>query len=99
MAAIPALRPGHMIPLLRVRCDALPENFEYQDDGCEVAPACLSCPLERCRYDEFHGLHMARLRARNPQVVALRRDGALIREIMAQFRLSRRQVYRVLAQA
>jgi hypothetical protein len=23
----------------------------YVDDGCEVHPACLSCPLPACRYD------------------------------------------------
>ena len=23
----------------------------FEDTGCEVAPACLACPLPRCKYD------------------------------------------------
>ena len=28
--------------------DSLPEAHHYQDDGCDLAPACLRCPLPRC---------------------------------------------------
>lgn len=31
--------------------DHLPENTHYRDDGCEIAPHCLQCPLPACRYD------------------------------------------------
>ena len=24
----------------------------YTDDGCEVSPTCLTCPLAACRYDD-----------------------------------------------
>lgn len=41
-----------MKPLPEVRSDALPENYEYTDDGCTKAPSCLSCPFELCRYDD-----------------------------------------------
>lgn len=33
------------------RSDAYPELVNYEDRGCSVAPRCLSCPLEVCRYD------------------------------------------------
>ena len=36
----------------KVRTDALPEHITYQDTGCELAPSCLTCPLERCQYDD-----------------------------------------------
>jgi hypothetical protein len=39
----------------RVRSDTLPEHLAYRDAGCELAPRCLRCPLERCRYDEPGG--------------------------------------------
>ena len=27
----------------------------YPDQGCELAPACLSCHLPRCRFDQVEG--------------------------------------------
>lgn len=35
----------------KVRADAYPENTTYVDNGCSLAPACLTCPLAVCRYD------------------------------------------------
>ena len=98
MAAIPALRPGSMTPLLsRVRTNALPENVVYRDDGCEVAPRCTECPLERCRYDEPNGLMTVRMRERNAQIIALQRTGATVKELTQHFGLGRRAMFRVLA--
>ena len=31
--------------------DRLPEQTHYRDDGCEISPRCLECPLPACRYD------------------------------------------------
>jgi magnesium transporter len=39
----------------RTRMDALPENTDYADGGCDLYPSCLRCPLPRCRYDEPGG--------------------------------------------
>ncbi len=30
----------------------------YQDRGCEVAPACLRCPLAECKYDNERGYEL-----------------------------------------
>ena len=35
-----------------VRRDSLPEHARYKDEGCELSPSCLRCPLPRCQYDE-----------------------------------------------
>ena len=40
----------------KIRKEALPENAEYRDTGCELAPSCLSCPFVRCRYDYPDGI-------------------------------------------
>ena len=98
MAAILTVQPGSTLRR-RTRRDALPEGYQYRDDGCEVAPACLECPLERCRHEEPNGLLTVRLRARNPQIVASRRDGETVDEIADRYSLSRRTVFRVLAEA
>ncbi|MCI0778246.1 MAG: hypothetical protein J4N95_08690 [Chloroflexi bacterium] len=31
----------------KIRKEALPENHDYKDTGCELAPSCLSCPFPR----------------------------------------------------
>jgi hypothetical protein len=32
--------------------DPLPEDSRYQDNGCELAEACLNCPYPLCHYDD-----------------------------------------------
>lgn len=81
----------------KVRIDALPEHLAYRDDGCDLAPSCLRCPLVRCRYDEPGG---ARALLQVPRDEALRRrreEGIAIDALAAEFGLSRRSVFRVLA--
>ena len=86
-------------PLRRVRSDGLPENATYTDVGCEVALRCTQCPLERCRYEERNGLQAHRMRERNPQIIALRAEGAKVDEIAERFGLTPRSVFRVLSEA
>jgi hypothetical protein len=31
--------------------DRLPEQANYRDEGCDLSPTCLRCPLPLCRYD------------------------------------------------
>lgn len=87
-------------PLLRrVRSDALPEEIQYRDDGCDIHSRCLTCPLPRCRYDEPGGLRAMLNVYRDQQVVALRRDGAPVDQIAERYSLSRRTVFRILSSA
>ena len=99
LMVIAAAKIGMMRPPLlgRVRSDGLPENATYTDVGCEVALRCTQCPLERCRYEERNGLQAHRMRERNPQIIALRDEGAPVDEIAERFGLSPRSVFRVLA--
>src|SRR3990172_7300945 len=46
--------PDDLLP--RVRRDALPDHARYPDTGCELARACIACPLPRCQYDEPHSV-------------------------------------------
>ncbi len=90
-AAAPALR--------RVRRDALPEEIKYRDDGCDIHPHCLTCPLPRCRYDEPGGVRAMLNAYRDEQIVAQRHDGAPVDQIAERYRLSRRTVFRILSSA
>ncbi len=83
--------------LRRVRRDALPEEIRYRDDGCDIHPQCLTCPLPRCRYDEPGGLRGLLNAYRDQQIVALRGDGAPVDQIAERYNLSRRTVFRILS--
>ena len=81
----------------KVRSDALPEYLDYRDGGCEMAPSCLRCPLERCRYDAPGGARTLVLGARDEEVRRRRVEGTGIDTLAAAFGLSRRSVFRILA--
>ncbi len=80
------------------RGDPPPEQVEYRDDGCDIFPSCLSCPLPRCRYDVPGGLRTLINRERDQQIRSLRDDAGLtVDEIAERFQLSRRTVFRALS--
>jgi hypothetical protein len=89
-----------LIPIRRVREDALPENIHYEDTGCEAAPRCLDCPLLRCRYDEPGGLRGLLNRDRDRRIAELGSTSGgrvPVDELAGRFGLSRRTVFRILA--
>jgi len=80
----------------RVRADALPEHTRYRDDGCDIHPHCLSCPLPRCRYDAPGGLRALLNARRDRQIVEMRLKGVPVDDLAWRFGVSRRTVFRVL---
>lgn len=89
----------YMPPEGRAKADAYPEYATYVDDGCSLAPACLACPFERCRYEEALGSTTIRVEQRSQRAQALRNDGASIAEIAHQLGISRRAVFRYFERA
>lgn len=83
-------------PVDKVRADALPEYTHYRDDGCDIHPHCLTCPLPRCRFDEPGGLRALINAYRDRQIVELRQRGVPVEELAQRFGLSRRTIFRVL---
>lgn len=80
------------------RQDGLPEFHLYTDDGCEVAPRCLECPLPICRYDAGPGgARSIRNVERNARIIELRAGGMTPDAIAAEVGTGRRTVFRVLA--
>ncbi len=95
----PRVEVGIVGPALRrVRRDALPEEIQYRDDGCDIHSNCLTCPLPRCRYDEPGGLRAMLNTYRDQQILAQRGDGAPVDQIAERYSLSRRTVFRILSQ-
>jgi hypothetical protein len=82
----------------QIRSDALPEHLDYRDDGCDLFPSCLSCPLPRCRYDVPGGVRAMLNQERDHQIRVLREDvGLSVDDIADRFQVSRRTVFRALS--
>lgn len=73
--------------------DHLPEQLHYRDDGCEMAPRCLECPLPRCRYD----LPPKRAGAlmREAELRLLLDQGLSLDDAAARMGVSRRTIFRL----
>jgi hypothetical protein len=83
-----------------VRIDALPEHTDYMDEGCDLSPSCLRCPLTRCKYDRSGGAHALDVEQRDREIVLLRtKYNAPLDLLAATYGISRRSLYRVLRQA
>ena len=81
----------------RRNVDALPEFYHFEDTGCEVAPACLRCPLPQCKYDDPGLLTRMRREARNDAVLHLLGQGVSVREVAGRTGLGPRAVHRLKA--
>jgi hypothetical protein len=74
----------------------LPENTRYRDDGCNIHPQCLSCPLPRCRYEDKGGLRGMINEHRDRGIIEARMKGVGAAEVATQFGVSRRTVFRIM---
>ena len=77
--------------------DPLPEHFDYRDQGCDLFPSCLHCPLPRCRYDEEDGGMRPTTRLRDHRLMEQwMREGKSIAELAETFCVSKRTVQRII---
>jgi len=78
--------------------DQVPELYPYRDDGCELSPSCLNCPLPRCKYDDPGWLQRERRRKRDHAVLeARRRRDLTVPQLAERFGVSERTVFRILS--
>jgi hypothetical protein len=73
--------------------DRLPEQMHYRDDGCEIHPRCLECPLPACRYDLPPKRAGALLR--EAELRRLLAQGYTADQAAAKMGVSRRTVFRL----
>ena len=76
----------------------------YQDHGCDVAPSCLRCPLEFCKYDSRASVENARAHTNavksvplHEEIIRLLGDGLKRSEVAKRVNRSLRTVDRVIA--
>lgn len=80
-------------------CDPMLGRAGLKDDGCELYPVCLECPLPRCIEEERGGRLRRRLQLRRQHMVDMRRNGSGTRHIALAFGVSQRTVQRELRRA
>lgn len=74
----------------------LPENTEYADTGCELAPSCLECPLALCKYDDPDLLMRSNKVMRDTEILRLYSSGVKVSKIAVIVNTSERTVYRII---
>ena len=79
-----------------IRKTALPEYATYRDTGCELAAACLECPLALCKYDDPNWGKRRLKVGRDMEIVRLRSNGMKVSQIALRVNTSERTVYRVI---
>ena len=77
--------------------DTVPELYPYRDDGCEVAPSCLDCPLPQCKYDDPMWYRRERRSQRDQKVLRIQaQKGLTVAQLARHFGVSQRTIFRIL---
>ncbi len=77
--------------------DRLPDYSEYRDQGCDLSPSCLRCPLPKCRHDKQEGGRRVSKRLRDLEIFRQRTAlGRSVSELAAEFDLSKRTIQRIM---
>ena len=77
--------------------DLPPEYCRYQDEGCEFANSCLSCPFPQCIYEQPRGRQRWRKRLRMGEIRRLFTvEGKGVKELAVIFGVSQRTIQRAL---
>ena len=74
--------------------DLLPEHVRYRDEGCDLFPSCLNCPLPQCRYDGPERRQVVK-ELRNEEVIRLHDEGETISQLAQRYQVSTRTIYRI----
>jgi transposase-like protein len=80
-----------------MKTDFSADDINWKDSGCELFPACLTCPLPYCIEDKPRGKQKLLMLTRAGQMAELKRGGKSTREIARRFKVSQRTVQRTLA--
>ena len=82
---------------LELAPDRLPDYSEYCDQGCDLSPSCLRCPLPKCRHDKQEGGRRVSKRLRDLDIFRQRTaSGRSISDLAIEFDLSKRTIQRII---
>jgi len=83
--------------MVRSEPETFPGDIEWHDEGCDLFPSCLSCPLPRCIEEEPRGKQKLRMLNRANKMARLKQEGKSVEEIAGAFAVSIRTVQRAIA--
>ena len=75
----------------------LPENTDYRDTGCNLAPSCLNCPLPRCKYDYPQSQRLSVQLRQQRIMAAIDIEGLTVAEAAERFSMTRRAIWGIKA--
>ena len=96
----PAWRWGCLLTSARPSEETRPWHLNEipPDDGCEVAPKCLECPLPQCKYDDPAGYLRHLRHQRDTQILEkIYQEGLTFEEAAKFFGVSTRAIFRASA--
>ena len=95
-SSVPSRVARHRPDVERVT-DPLPDYLNYCDEGCDLYPSCLRCPLPHCRHDCRAEGRRPVTRLRDEQLLRQRKlAGKSIAELARTFGVSKRTVQRAI---
>jgi DNA-binding transcriptional ArsR family regulator len=74
--------------------DFLPEEFPYEDKGCELFASCLNCPFPDCLKEQPWGKERFLKHGRAQRMLELKQEGTSLKEIARIFDVTPRTVQR-----
>ena len=80
--------------LKKGRSDTLPENTNYQDNGCDISQSCLNCHLTLCKYDDDKFSVGKNKLNRDKEIYKLNSEGKSITDLSKKYNLSIRTIQR-----
>ena len=69
------------------------------DEGCNVSPSCLRCPLDACKYDDIRFYQRWVQAQKEQNILGLLKDGFTIRSVADQCGISLRTIRRATQRA
>ena len=70
-----------------------------EDDGCEVHPRCLECPLQMCRYDDPKWYKQWLRQKHIQKVMDRKQEGASVNELVMEFSVTPRTIFRMVRES
>ena len=72
------------------------QDASTHDDGCDVAPHCVACPLVQCKYDDPAGYKLWKSAAWDAVVAKTHEVSGSITAVATAHKVSKRTIYRSL---
>ena len=79
------------------RGNEAPKFNYYKDEGCEISPSCLTCPLPQCKYDDPISFQRHKRLAKDFEMWnTIRSESLTTDEAAERFSVTPRTIFRII---